>query len=199
MVDLSAPTPASATEHGEDLRMMQLVVAQDEHARRMVARRLVGRVARVVQSLLGRAPWTEDAVQQALLEILRSAPRFEGNSSLEWWADRITVRVALRMVKKERKRAGLISGREPDAVGSAAPVPLADALPRSLAHYLDELAESQREALVLRHALGYSLNEIASQTETNESTVKYRINAALRKIRKSIAKDRIGTTQEART
>ncbi len=57
--------------------------------------------------------------------------------------------------------------------------------------YLDELPEAQRSALVLHHALGHSVEEIAALTGVSPDTVKGRLKlgtAALRKrVRQEIA------------
>ena len=164
---------------------MQLVAAGDPRARNMVAMRLCDRVRRIERALLpGRAD-ADDATQDALVAILRSAANYRGESSLERWADRIAARTGLRFRARERSRS---TENETD-------VPTIDAhdlherLPRPLAAYLRELPLKERQALFLKHALGYSVPEIAELTETARSTVKFWLANALARVRKSIRRD----------
>lgn len=75
----------------------------------------------------------------------------------------------------------------------AAPPPSrpSEALPRDVREYLDELPEAQRSAILLHHALGHSVDEIAALTGASPDTVKGRLKlgtAALRKrVRQEIA------------
>jgi RNA polymerase sigma factor (sigma-70 family) len=68
---------------------------------------------------------------------------------------------------------------------------LGDGLPRHVAEYLDELPEVQRQVLVLRHVLDYSVAEIAEMVGAPIDTVKSRLLYARRALRKSIRRDRI--------
>ena len=117
---------------------MQLVAAGDPRARNMVAMRLCDRVRRIERALLtGRAD-ADDATQDALVAILRSAANYRGESSRERWADRIAARTGLRFRARERSRS----------TESETDVPTSDAhelherLPRPLAAYLREAIDS---------------------------------------------------------
>ncbi|MBK8234027.1 MAG: RNA polymerase sigma factor [Deltaproteobacteria bacterium] len=172
---------------------MQRVAADDPRACRMVALRLATRVRRLTTALLGSGSVAEDAAQQSLLELLRGAHGFRGACSLEYWCDRICSRVALRMATRERTHAHTAGRIDPDELAGAVAIVMPDAVPKPILHYLAALDEDQRQALVLRHVADHSIPEIAALTGVGESTVKYRINAALRTIRKAIARDRLRT------
>jgi RNA polymerase sigma factor (sigma-70 family) len=59
-------------------------------------------------------------------------------------------------------------------------------IPRPILDYLAELPEARRTALVLRHVLEYSVNEIAELTATSPNTVKDRLLQARRQVRRRI-------------
>jgi RNA polymerase sigma-70 factor, ECF subfamily len=165
--------------------------ATDPVAREVLARRLAPRVRRLSVALLRGAHDAEDATQLALLEILRSAHTFRGESSLEVWADRIAVRTAIRIARK-RRLASVRSeaGIEPDDLPGPSPSSsVAESLPRSILAYLEELPEARRTVLVLRHAMGYSIEEIAEYTCTSVNTVKDRLLAARDQVRKMVRRD----------
>jgi RNA polymerase sigma-70 factor, ECF subfamily len=178
------------TSHAESVALAQQV-AIDPLARERVVARLRPRVRRVAATLLRGADDAEDATQVALVEILKAAPSYRGESSLETWADRISVRAAIRMARERR----LASVRNDAAVSPddlheppEAP-PLSESIPRPIRAYLDQLPEARRTALVLRHALGHSVEEIAELTGVSVNTVKDRLLRARDQVRKMVRRD----------
>jgi RNA polymerase sigma-70 factor (ECF subfamily) len=181
---------ATAEEEGDDARLAR-EAATDPLAREELARRLRGRVKRVAASLLRSAHDAEDATQLALLDIVRSAPGFRGESTLEAWADRIAVRTAVR-VARARRLASVRSesALEPDELpAEPSRSDAAEALPRSILAYLAELPEARRTVLVLRHAMGYSVQEIADHTGVSPNTVKDRLLAARDEVRRMVRRE----------
>lgn len=168
---------------------MALVAAGDPRARSMLAMRLCARVRRVLRGLLGDARDADDAAQDALVEILGAAIGFRGESSIERWADRIAVRTGLRFRRRER-RAPIDAAVDPDDT-AAAPTELevGESLPRPLVAYLDRLPTKERQVLFLKHALGYSLPEVAEIVGAARSTTKYRLASALARVRKLVRRD----------
>ena len=150
---------------GENDAQLARETATDPVAREALARRLGPRVRRLSASLLRSPHDAEDAAQAALLDIVRAAPSFRGECSLESWADRIAVRTAIR-VARTRRLASVRSSAEVelDELPAAPLSDAAEALPRSILAYLAELPEVRRTVLVLRHALGCSIQEIAEHT-----------------------------------
>ncbi|MEE9383921.1 MAG: RNA polymerase sigma factor [Nannocystaceae bacterium] len=186
-------TPPELDRFAPERALAQAVAMGDPQAADRFARRLAPYVRRVTRTLLQDKSEAEDAAQSALLEILESARSYAGRGSLEGWAHRITVRVALRGVRKERKRraneplvdeVGELEGHQPREL-----YPIADALPGELTDYLGRLPEVQRVALVLRYALGHTVPEISRLTESPIPTVKSRLLRGQGEIRKMIRRD----------
>ena len=195
----AAPSAPSATgavnAWQDDFRLMTLVAAGNVEAMNTVARRLSGRVRRVSRGILRNEALADDAAQIALVEILQSARTFGGRSSLERWADRITARISLRQARDERRRSSVVDSLDDPEAG---PMPMSEREPssdvrsetaRPLDEYLKALPSEQREALVLKHSLGYTVEEIAELTEVPTGTVKDRLVTARRRIRKLIQRD----------
>jgi RNA polymerase sigma-70 factor (ECF subfamily) len=174
-----------------DLSLMKRVAASDRHAQRVLAHRLAARVKRISQRLLHNRADADDASQLALIEILRSAGTYKDISSIERWADRITVRTALRHAREQRKRVWHIGSMiDVDTVGVVAEdEPEAPAAPRAVEDYLSELPPARREVLVMKHSLGYTTEEIAELTDKPIGTVKDRLVAARKQLRKLIVRD----------
>lgn len=59
----------------------------------------------------------------------------------------------------------------PDTAGPR----LADSIPGELRAHLETLPPLQREAIVLRHGMGYTMPEIAELLDTSVNTVKSRL------------------------
>jgi len=190
----TAPAPATPSWE-DDLRLMTLVASGNVEAMNAVARRLTGRVRRLSHVIVRNGALADDAAQVALVEILQSARTYGGRSSLERWADRITARVTLRHAKDERRRASIVDSL--DDAESAEPAsadfdPADEArseTPRSLEEYLNELPDVQRQAIVMKHSLGYTVEEIAEETRVPVGTVKDRLVTARRNLRKLISRD----------
>lgn len=171
-----------------ELETMRRAAEGDARAQTWLAHRVLGRVRKVARALSRHAADADDAAQLSLIEILRSARTFRGESSLEAWAGRIAVRTTMRHLKRERKRTEpVVDAPDPMAVrpGPA----LAESLPRELHHYLDQLPEPQRNAMVLHHALGHSLEEIAEMEGVSANTIKSRLRLGGASLRKLVRRD----------
>jgi RNA polymerase sigma-70 factor (ECF subfamily) len=165
--------------------------AADARARDQIVARLRPRVRRIAKALLRHADDAEDAEQVALVEVLTAAPTYRGESSLEAWADRIAVRTAIRMARERRLATVRLEAElSPDDLhGPPAPSPLSESIPRPIRAYLDQLPEARRTALVLRHALGHSIEEIAELTAVSVNTVKDRLLHAREQVRRMVRRD----------
>lgn len=184
-----------------DVALARKAAQGDRTAQATVARRVLPRVRKVARSLAATTPDADDAAQHALLEVLRSCHSFRGDASLERWAARIATRAALRHLQRERRRSTASDAAVEDAIDlHPKTCGLAEDLPRGLQAYLRELPEAQRTALVLHHALGYSLDEVAELTNVSPNTVKGRLRLGLGALRKLVRREqKIGapTLQEA--
>lgn len=177
-------------EHAEARRLARATAAGDRDAATAFARRLLPVARRVTRALLGPGSDADDATQSALVELLESARTYAGQGPLEAWARRITVRVTLRWLRRGRQLA-LADHDDHDPADDlpARDDDLREHIPRALADYLALLPEPQRLALVLRHALDYTLPEIAELTAAPVPTVKSRIVKAATTLRKLIRRD----------
>src|SRR5262245_60665329 len=169
---------------------MSAVARRDPRAQRALVERLAGRVQRVARLLCVGNADADDAAQLSLLEILASAESFRVATSLERWADRLAARTTLRLVRRERARQGLLqrwvapghwpwSRREELQTGTDP----------GLMKVLAALAPERREVLVLRHALEYSVEEIAELTGAPLGTVKDRLVEGRKQVRRLLERD----------
>jgi RNA polymerase sigma-70 factor, ECF subfamily len=172
---------ADRTSREVDVDVMRRAGSGDRDAQRLVAVRLMRRVQRLARALLRDRDDAHDASQLSLLEILRSAGHFRGESELEAWADRVVVRTTLRHARRGRRLAS--APLEEQATPGVAP--------RSdhcvaASQYLSMLSEGHRTVLLLRCGLEYSIEEIAELTQVSPNTIKDRLKRARECIRNSL-------------
>jgi len=168
-----------------DVELMAAVAANDPSAQRAVAQRLAPRVRKVAGLLCRNAADADDAAQLALIEILKSAGNFRVATSLEGWAERVTIRTTLRAVRRERSRRGLLERWVPAGLlpwGGRASEPAGEQL--GLDTLLQRLSRERYQVFVLHHALDYTVEEIAELTGTPSGTVKDRLVTARKQLRK---------------
>ena len=171
-----------------DLALAAAAGAGDPEASERFVRRALPLVRRVARALIADRTESEDALQLALIEVLGAAPTFRGTGPLDHWIRKVASRAVLRHARKTRSSRlhGLETPIEARSIGGAT---VLESLPRPLEQYLRMLPEPQREALVLRHALGHTIPEIAELTEAPEPTVISRIKKARLELRRLIQRD----------
>ena len=179
------------SEDPSDVGLMLRVARREPEAQRQLAERLVGRVRRLSFSLLQDAVEADDAAQQSLIEILQSAHNFSAPGKLEAWADTITVRTVFRIARRLQAHRSLFEHLvNPEALKSVvSDWGRRELTPRQLQAYLAQIPVRKREAFVLKHALGYTVDEIATMTQSPRGTVKDRLVAARKQLRRMIARD----------
>ena len=183
---------ARAERWKRDFELMRRAAERDAAAQEEVVLRVMGRTGAVCRSILGAREEHTDAIQTALEAVLRSAPRFRGECALETWSERIAVRTALRVARRQRLFRLFATREEEEALELPVVVEAdssGDALPRPLQEYLDALPPARREVLVLRYRLDYSIPDIATSTGLNVNTVKYRLKQALSQLRALVRRD----------
>ncbi len=108
------------------------------------------------------------------------------------WARTIGARAALRWARSSRRHLSTV---DPEGLlqphSETSEPQYSDRVPRKLEAYLDALPPRQREALVLRHALGYTVPEIAELLETSVNTIKSRLLQARKDVRRHIRRDEL--------
>lgn len=163
----------------------------DPAARRELVERLLDATRRKIGYLVAGDRDADDMTQLALVEVLESAGTFRGDCSLQFWADRITTRTAMRELRRRKRSAEL--ARQADwtpaaEVGADEAADLVRVRAR-LATMLDKLSPERRAALVLHHVEGYGIAEVAALTGAPVNTVRDRLRVARRQLRKRLRYD----------
>jgi RNA polymerase sigma-70 factor (ECF subfamily) len=169
----------------DDVSLMTKVASGDRLAQQRLVHRLLRRIERICRALLRNRHDAEDATQLSVLELLKSAHSYRGESSLERWSDRITARTALRAAANERRAHRAPVDEEPRFTPA-----IGDHLVLA-AEYIDRVPERQRSVLILRHSLEYSLEEIAEICAISPNSVKDRLLRGRGALRRLLRRDNL--------
>jgi RNA polymerase sigma-70 factor (ECF subfamily) len=180
----SSPPPATAPidASGPDPRLAA-AIAGDRDALESIAAEILPVVRNAVRYLVRGDGDVDDLAQEALVAILRDLPSHRGEGSLRAWASRVTAHLTIKHLVRTRRNHARV-----DASADLASVPdrlqADDYASRRLAvHLLDQLPDDQRQALVMRHVLGFSVEEIAEETGIPFETVRSRLRLGMAKLR----------------
>jgi RNA polymerase sigma factor (sigma-70 family) len=174
--------PAAVTEAAALLR------AGDPDATRDALRSLLPRVRGWLYRMLGGSADLDDATQEALSEIARFLPRFEGRSSLVTAAYRITVRVGYRYFgsSPEMPLEAVPELVDPECIESQ--VMAREALAR-LHRCLERLPAKRRVAFVLCAIEGLTPTEAARVAGTTSLAMRARLIHARREVARMLKHD----------
>ncbi|MGH1346415.1 MAG: RNA polymerase sigma factor [Nannocystales bacterium] len=177
--------------HAIDLALAEAAARKEPEASRVLAARALRLVRPIVRSICSDRSEQDDALQLALMEVLRATGSYRGTGSLDGWIRRISTRAVMRDAKKNRtSRMRVESTDTPySREGVSMNLTMLETLPRPLEFYLGALPEAQRVALVLRHAVGHSVVEVADMTAAPVPTVRSRIKKAQQELRRLIQRD----------
>jgi len=170
-----------------DLALVQAVLRGEAKAQRELLIRLLPHLRAVSRAMMGAGADAEDAVQNAALKVLEKAKSYRGEAKLERWARTVTTRTCIDQMRRRRRLREV--GDDQVDVSSRSHEPAWESLPRPMRAYLDELPVAQRQAVVMRHVLEYSVAEIAELLDLPLDTAKSRLLYGRRALRKLIRRD----------
>jgi RNA polymerase sigma-70 factor, ECF subfamily len=191
--ELWAPSsaPASARYLSEaDADLIRACVAGEQTAWEAFIARHQSRVYNVTFHMTHDADRAADLAQEALLQILRSLPRFRGEASLTTWIHGLTMRVCLHHLRREKRRQTesweeLAPHRaEPEASEGRPHEAITRQQVQRLVHRaVSHLSLPFRSVIVLHGLAGMTYDETALALGLPVNTVKTRVHRAKGKLK----------------
>ena len=179
------PTPIDQVPDDE---LLGRVARGDEAAFEVLYDRYAGAVFGMIRSVLRDPAQSEEVAQEVLVEIWRTAPRFDGTrGSVRAWVLTMARRRAVDRVRsaqaagdREQRAAARSGGREYDEVSEE----VAGRLERQqVLRCLDGLTDLQRQAVDLAFYRGHSHREVSELLTVPLGTIKTRLRDGLIRLR----------------
>jgi RNA polymerase sigma-70 factor (sigma-E family) len=148
------------------------------------------RLLRIAYAVCGDANRAEDVLQEALVKLYLAWPRVRKEGKEEAYARRIIVRADLDDRRRPwRRRRVLVADGDLDRVPARAGLPVEER--SALFDALQELPPMQRRTVVLRHWLGLSIEETATELGISVGTVKSHSSRAVAALRGLLATEQV--------
>jgi RNA polymerase sigma-70 factor (ECF subfamily) len=151
-------------------------------------------MATLARSMLRDPAEAQDVVEEALVRAHEAGPGFRGERGVRTWVLRITANLCRDRLRRRRFTAASLDGPVPVQDANLRFDPVADwdhaidqrVVSEQLAAAIARLPDDQREAVVLRHQLGLSYEEICGMLSLPLGTVKSRLARALVALRQDM-------------
>jgi RNA polymerase sigma-70 factor (ECF subfamily) len=177
-------------ERAERWRLwMQAAQRGDGEAYGKLLEELVPFVRGVVRGKLGADPQVDDVTQEVLLSIHTARHTFQPHRSLLPWVRTIARNAVIDWLRKRQRLAARSSDVDADELASGAPDPGSQRISPAILRALDQLPDSQRQAVVLLKVEGLSIAEAAERAGITEGALKLRAHRGYRGLRDLLGRD----------
>ena len=172
-----------------DLKLARMARRGDRRALEALYDRHKGRLLGYCDKMLGNRATSEDVFQDVWIKVMQALPRYRPTrGSFRPWLYRIAANAAVDRMRRDRLRGG--PELDADQLPLDAPNPESEGIGREIARDLDaalaELPERQRSAVLLRHQLGMSYDEISTTLNVPEGTAKTLVHRGARALREKL-------------
>lgn len=203
-ISISSPSPpwapgedVSRASDSDELARLVAAMAEGDRGEALEAfyQRFAGSTMGLILKILRSRAEAEELHQEVFVELWRRAPEYDrSRGSVPAWVARVARSRAIDWVRARKRRgAGKHVQQEDVAIADDRPSPelqTAQARRRQLVQSaLGDLGAEQREALELSYFRGLSHSEIAAELDLPLGTVKSRILAAMRVLRRVLSEE----------
>lgn len=184
------------TANRSDQELLSAHLTGDPHAFEELFNRHQDRLWAVALRTTGNPEEAADALQDAMISVLRNAGSYRGDAAVTTWMHRIVVNACLDRMRRARVRSTVpLPGTDPDrpdTLPDGRDAIAAKELQVVVQQALMELPEEQRVPIVLVDVEGYPVEEVAVMLGIPSGTVKSRCSRGRAKLAASLAWMRSG-------
>ncbi|HEU5106534.1 MAG TPA: sigma-70 family RNA polymerase sigma factor [Solirubrobacterales bacterium] len=166
-----AAAPVAFSRLLSDERLTRRAVGGDERAFAAIFRRYHQPLYRFCLAIVGNPEDAQDALQNAMMKVLRALPGEERKIDLKPWLYRIAHNESIDLLRRRRETRPLDVEQAAPGYGLAEDVATRERLRRLIAD-MRELPDRQREVLVMRELAGLGFEEIGSALDTSGAVVR---------------------------
>ena len=179
------------TAQRTDQELLAAHVGGDPRAFEELFNRHRDRLWAVALRTTGNPDEAADALQDAMISVLRNAGSFRGDAAVTTWMHRIVVNACLDRMRRARVRATVPLPSDdpdrPDTLPDGRDAIAAKELQVVMQQALMELPEEQRVPIVLVDVEGYPVEDVAVMLGIPSGTVKSRCSRGRAKLAASLA------------
>jgi RNA polymerase sigma-70 factor (ECF subfamily) len=198
---MTVSTESTGSPLEGDAEAIELTLAGDRDAYRVLVERHSASVFRLAWRLTGNRQDAEEVVQEAFLRAYQKLGQFEARANFATWVYRIAANYAIDRLRQKRSedarreepRARVGDGGEnsvmnlvPDRGPSPERLAQSGQLRKQIALALDALTQAERTAFVMRHWHGCGIAEIALALDSNAGAAKNTVFRAVQKLRNAL-------------
>jgi len=161
------------------------------------------RAIRAACLILGERTQAEDIVQSSFLRAAEKIHQFDDRRAFGPWFFRGVINAAIKSAKRQKRQIPLENDEENEPFNLADPVPLPSDLVeteetrQAVWHALQRLAPKQRAVVILHYYLGLTEEEIEPILKSPIGTVKWRLYAARKRLKKFLSLDAAATDEKS--
>jgi len=173
-----------------DLKLARRAQRGDRRALEGLYDRHRGRLLGYCDKMLSNRAAAEDVFQDVWIKVMQALPGYRPTrGSFRPWLYRIAANAAVDRMRRDRLRTG--PELDTDRLEQDSPTPESEGIGREIGRDLDNalagLPERQRNAVLLRHQLGMSYDEISKTLNVPEGTAKTLVHRGAMALRENLA------------
>jgi RNA polymerase sigma factor (sigma-70 family) len=165
-----------------DERLTRRAVGGDDRAFAAIFRRYHQPLYRFCLAIVGNPEDAQDALQNAMVKVLRALPGEERRIDLKPWLYRIAHNESIDLLRRRRETSQLDVEQVAPGYGLAEDAATRERLRRLVAD-LRELPERQRQVLVMREMSGLDFDEIAVAVQSSPAVARQTLYEARQSLR----------------